>query len=242
MALNLYCKIPFNRVGSRHPDIIRIAKIIGRSPNPVKTKIGNFGGFDPELKERGVVGLSNSSKLDNSVWDEFNQGRESLAYESELLIATSTNTPIELFANINLADIPEGKERDVIIKTRVNQAFFQSTTLSSYNLKCCVTGLSIPAFLEASHIVPWSQDEKNRLNPHNGLCLNHLHHKAFDSGFIGISPDYRVVVSSDFDAFKKALPVSDLFLKYADQPIFLPDKFLPSKEFLARHHETIFRK
>ena len=47
VALNLYCKIPFNRVSSNHPDIIRIAKIIGRTPNSVKMKIGNFGSFDP---------------------------------------------------------------------------------------------------------------------------------------------------------------------------------------------------
>ena len=39
VALNLYCKIPFNRVSSNHPDIIRIAKIIDRSPNSVKMKI-----------------------------------------------------------------------------------------------------------------------------------------------------------------------------------------------------------
>lgn len=52
VAFNLYCKIPFNRVSSTHPDIVRIAKIIGRSVNSVKMKIGNFGSFDPELKKK----------------------------------------------------------------------------------------------------------------------------------------------------------------------------------------------
>jgi putative restriction endonuclease len=47
VALNLYCKIPFNKVSSSHPDILRISKIIGRSANSVKMKIGNFGSFDP---------------------------------------------------------------------------------------------------------------------------------------------------------------------------------------------------
>ncbi len=64
IALNFYCKIPFNRVSSTHPDILWIAKIIGRSANSVKMKIGNFGSFDPELKKRGIVGLANTSKLD----------------------------------------------------------------------------------------------------------------------------------------------------------------------------------
>lgn len=51
VALNLYCKIPFNRVASTHPEIIKVAKIIDRSTNSLKMKIGNFGSFDPELKK-----------------------------------------------------------------------------------------------------------------------------------------------------------------------------------------------
>ncbi len=87
MALNLYCKIPFNKVSSNHPDIIRIAKIIDRSTNSVKMKIGNFGSFDLELKKRGIVGLANASKLDEIVWNEFNNNWENLAFESEVLIS-----------------------------------------------------------------------------------------------------------------------------------------------------------
>ena len=130
VALNLYCKIPFNKVGSNHPDIIRIAKIIGRSPNSVKMKIGNFGSFEPELKKRGIVGLGNTSKLDEIVWNEFNTDWDNLAYESELLISKFTHQPIEKVAEINIADIPLGTEREAVIKQRVNQSFFRSTILS----------------------------------------------------------------------------------------------------------------
>ncbi len=72
VAFNLYCKIPFNRATSNHLEIIKIAKKIGRGVNLVKMKIGNFGSFDPELKRRGIVGLVNASKLDEEVWNEFN--------------------------------------------------------------------------------------------------------------------------------------------------------------------------
>lgn len=99
VALNLYCKIPFNRVTSTHPEIIRIAKIIGRSTNSLKMKIGNFGSFDPELKRRGIVGLSNTSKLDREVWLEFNNNWENLAFESEKLIAIFSNTTLEHLLN-----------------------------------------------------------------------------------------------------------------------------------------------
>lgn len=242
VALNLYCKIPFNKVISNHPDIIRIAKIIGRTPNSVKMKIGNFGSFDPELKRRGIVGLGNTSKMDAMVWDEFNSDWDSLAYESELLISKFTNQPIEKVSEIEIADVPLGKERDAIIKQRVNQSFFRSTILSSYNLKCCITGLSITDFLVASHIIPWAKDKKNRLNPHNGLCLNSIHDKAFDRGFITITPDFKIKVSKRLIDLKKENAVSDLFLKYQNQSIILPDKFLPSKDFLEYHNQNVFDK
>jgi len=241
IALNLYCKIPFNRVSSTHPDIIRIAKIIGRSPNSVKMKIGNFGSFDPELKKRGIVGLANASKLDKEVWDEFNLNWDKLAFESELLIANLLNQPIETSANIDLNELPIGLERDAVIKRRVNQNFFRSTILSSYNLKCCITGLAIPDFLVASHIVPWAKDEKNRLNPHNGLCLNSIHDKAFDRGFMTITTDFRVKISSQITDLVNEKAINDLFLKYDNKPIILPDKFLPSLEFLEYHTSYIFR-
>lgn len=241
VALNLYCKIPFNRVSSTHPDIIKIANTIGRSPNSVKMKIGNFGSFDQELKLRGIVGLGNTSKLDELVWNEFNADWESLAFESELLISKFTHQPIEKLAEINIDDLPLGTERESIIKRRVNQNFFRSTILASYNLKCCITGLSIPELLVSSHIVPWAKDEKNRLNPHNGLCLNSIHDKAFDRGYITITADYKIKVSDHFNNYKKDPAISDLFLKYNNQSINLPDKFLPSKDFLDYHHNNIFK-
>ncbi len=240
IALNLYCKIPFNRVVSSHPEIIRIAKIIGRSPNSVKMKIGNFGSFDSELKKRGIVGLANASKLDKLIWDEFNNNWEELAYESELLIYKFSNQQLDQLSEIEIHDIPEGREKETIIKQRVNQNFFRSTILSSYNLKCCITGLSIPELLVASHIIPWSKDKKNRLNPHNGLCLNYLHDKAFDKGFITVSSDYRIKISPYFGDFEKDTSISYLFFKYKDKPIILPSKFLPSKEFLEYHQKNIF--
>ncbi len=241
VALNLYCKIPFNRVSSNHLDIIRIAKIIGRTPNSVKMKIGNFGSLDPELKRRGIVGLGNTSKMDEMVWNEFNSDWNNLAYESELLISKFSNQPIEIVSEINLENIPMGKEREAIIKQRVNQSFFRSTILSCYNLNCCITGLSISEFLVASHIIPWAIDENNRLNPHNGLCLNSIHDKAFDKGLITITTDFKIKVSKQLLDLEKEKAVSDLFIKYQNQSIILPDKFLPSKEFLDYHSRYIFK-
>ena len=106
-----------------------------------------------------------------------------LAYESEIQLAKLLNHKIEIDEEIDF-EIKEGKVREGVVKVRVNQSFFRNTVLASYENKCCITGISIPDFLVASHIIPWSKDEKNRLNPENGLCLNSIHDKAFDKGFI----------------------------------------------------------
>lgn len=242
VAFNVYCKIPFKNSSKTNSTIIKYANIISRSPSALNMKVGNFGRLDPELKKQGIVGLGNGSKLDEIVWNEFNGNWEKLAYESELLIADFQNKKIEEIIDDEVFEFPIGTERETIIKQRVNQSFFRSTILSSYNSKCCITGLSISDFLVASHIKPWKSDMENRLNPHNGLCLNSIHDKAFDKGFITITPDFKIIVSKYFDNFKKDKTVSDFFLKYQNQSIILPDRFLPSKEFLDWHYENIFKK
>lgn len=164
VAFNVYCKIPFKNSSKTHPTIIKYANIIGRSPSALNMKVGNFGRLDPELKKQGIVGLGNRSKLDEVIWNEFNGNWEKLAFESEELIAKFQNKKIEDTDDFNIDDLPKGKDRQTIVKTRVNQNFFRSTILSSYNLKCCITGLSIPDFLIASHIIPWRTNKEERMN------------------------------------------------------------------------------
>ena len=96
--------------------------------------------------------------------------------------------------------------------------------------------------LVASHIVPWSKDEKNRLNLHNGLCLNLLHDKAFDRGLITITEDYKIKLSSAIIDYKDDEAIEKFFMPYNDHSIFLPKKFLPDKYFLRYHYENIFIK
>lgn len=66
--------------------------------------------------------------------------------------------------------------------------------LSAYNNTCAITKIKINEFLVASHIKPWAKDQNNRLNPHNGICLNSIHDKAFDRGLITIDKDYNIVI------------------------------------------------
>lgn len=239
VALNVYCKIPFNRASNSNPEIVNAAKLIGRSPSSVKMKVGNFGSFDPELKARGIVGLSNASRLDKEIWEEYCNNWEKLAYDSEKIIAHLENKTIEQAINLNLDKIPEGKERERIVKQRINQSFFRNAVLSSYNNRCCITQLSVPSLLEACHIAGWAEDTQNRLNPSNGLCMNTLFHRAYDQNLLGISPDYEIFVSNRlFDERLEQKAVCEFFSQFHGTKIHLPDKFLPNRELLATHFQA----
>ncbi|MBU4220795.1 MAG: HNH endonuclease [Euryarchaeota archaeon] len=242
VAYNLYCKIPFGKIYAHNPEIINLAKIIGRTPNAVALKLTNFANLDPELQKRNVAGMSHGSKSDKEIWNEFHGNWEELAFESEILLARYKGETIEKSAKIDLESLLiEGKDREAVIKARVNQNFFRTAILASYENKCCITGISIPELLVASHIIPWSKDKKNRLNPHNGLCLNLLHDKAFDRGLITITEDYKIKLSPALLDCKKNEAVQKFFLPYGDQIISKPRKFLPDKSFLIYHYENVFR-
>ena len=242
VAFNLYCKIPFRKINSRNEQIIKLAKAIGRTPSAVAWKLVNFASFDPTLKARGIKGATNAGKLDKVVFDEFYHNWDTLAYESETLLAKFLDQEIQLddAQEVEKIILKEGKTREAIVKIRINQSFFRSAVLASYDNKCCITGIPLTELLIASHIIPWSKDEKNRLNPENGLCLNSFHDKAFDKGLITIDADYKIMVSKSVAVFKNEINIKKFFYDFEGKQIELPKRFLPNKDFLTYHNREIF--
>jgi len=242
LAVNLYCKIPFGRLHSRNSDVISLANLIGRTANSVAYKLVNFASLDPSLKARGIKGASNASNLDKEIWNEFFNHWDELPFESEKLLAKIKKTTVEMLNHIPENELPkEGKTREQIVKVRVNQSFFRCSILASYNNTCCITGIQQPDFLIAGHIKPWSVDEKNRLNPQNGIAINALHDKAFEAGFLTITTDFKIKISPLLLKQKKSKSIEDYFLKYDNQDIILPSRFLPDTEFLKYHNEVKFK-
>lgn len=237
LVLALYCKIPFSKIHKNHPQVIELSKLIGRTPAAVSMKMGNFGRFDKELAQQGIIGLSHGSALDKVVWDEFHLDMQALSdtveqipHMQELII--SDDTP---------ASLPAGTTRTATVNVRQNQSFFRSAVLSAYNKKCCVTGLDVPSLLIAAHIKPWgaSDPKTERTNPCNGLSLNVLHHKAFDDGIFTIDTDYRILVSKVVKDRYTSSVFGDFFEKYEGHTITLPERFLPSKEMIEYHNSQL---
>jgi putative restriction endonuclease len=202
----------------------------------------NFASLDPSLKARGIKSASNYSKLDEQIWNEFFNPLEDLPYESEILLAKFEHKTVEQLNYISETELPrEGKIREQIVKVRVNQSFFRSSILASYNKTCCITGIGQPELLIAGHIKPWSLDEKNRLNPQNGIAINALHDKVFESGLLTITTDYKIKISPLLLKQKKSKSIEDYFTKYENQDIILPSRFLPDIEFLKYHNDVRFK-
>lgn len=134
-------------------------------------------------------------------------------------------------------------DREIQSKQRVGQYFFRSVVLSAYGNKCCVTGLSIPELLVASHIKPWafSDQKTERTNPSNGLSLNAFHDKAFDKGLITIDKTYKIIFSKRISEIEMDENTLEWFNSYKNKQIILPEKFIPDKRFIEYHNDFIFQ-
>lgn len=232
LAINLYCKTPFGKIHVRNPEIIALANLLGRTSGSISYKLANFASIDQSLPRKGA---SNVSKLDRHVWNEFFDNWEKMSFESEIALSKIQNQEIQSGTPL---EIPEGRTRDTVVKARINQSFFRRTIIASYGA-CCITGLSLPELLVASHIVPWSKDIKNRTNPKNGLCLNSLHDKAFDVGLITIDENY--VVKGSPRITNTSTEESKILTDFLGVTIQLPKRFTPDQEFLSYHRENIFK-
>lgn len=239
LALNLYWQIPFGKMHKGNPQIIALAESIGRSSSAVGMKLGNFGRLDPALKARGISGLSNGAKGEAEVWDEYKANPESLAFESEQIRAKFTKRTVEELNDIQTDQLPpEGKERERLVKTRVNQNIFRRRILSAYNYTCCITGLNSPSLLIAGHIIPWTEDKANRLNPLNGLCVNRLHDKLFEDGQMWIDQDFIIHFSDNFLELQKKTSSAYQWLKQVDgKPLNISKDIQPDIRFLRQHAE-----
>lgn len=243
LAFNLYCQLPFGKLHKGNAEIIQLAGLIGRTPSAVAMKLVNFASLDPAITSSGRTGLGNASSLDREVWDEFHADWEKLALECAALNQRIQPTPtvvpsLDPLDTFDLNDFT-GETRRSITEQRVKQNFFRRAVLSSYRGRCCMSGLSDSRLLVASHIVPWSEDKSNRLNPSNGLCLSALHDRAFDKGLITLSDDFKVIVSEELKRGGEAF-VQAVFLPLDGRPIDPPERFMPQAEFIVWHRNQLF--
>lgn len=93
----------------------------------------------------------------------------------------------------------EGKEKEAVVKVRINQDKFREKLINKYK-KCCLCNVNMNELLVASHIKPQSiSDANEKLDIHNGLLMCPNHDKLFDRGYISFDDTGRILISERLD-------------------------------------------
>ncbi|MBX2906380.1 MAG: HNH endonuclease [Taibaiella sp.] len=111
---------------------------------------------------------------------------------------------------------------------------FAAQIKENYRFECAICGISEPEFLVAAHINRWADDEENRINPRNGICLCSLHDQAFEYGYIGLDAHFKVVLSP---RVREGTPLHSMLRVHENTPLKMPVKDLPNSDFLQKHRE-----
>jgi putative restriction endonuclease len=80
-------------------------------------------------------------------------------------------------------------------KRRLHQPRFRHRVLTAYAQQCALCRLRHPPLLDAAHIRE-DADGGEPIVP-NGVAMCAIHHRAFDSSFLGIRPDYVIEIRED---------------------------------------------
>ena len=97
-----------------------------------------------------------------------------------------------------LAEVSDAKHAylTATVKVRLQQRSFREKVLDAYRSQCAFCRLRHRELLDAAHIIPDNLPE-SRPTIDNGISLCKLHHAAFDSFIIGVTPDYVIQVRAD---------------------------------------------
>jgi len=243
VAFNLYCRTPFGRLHRNNPEIILLSQRLNRTPSSVAMKLCNFASLDPVHRARHITGLRNVAAADRAVFEEFDADWELLAAESEAamrrLVVPVGARPGEALEELTSRTEPTETARTV--RARRVQSLFRATVLASYDFRCAISGISVPALIQASHIIPWAHEEGRRLDPRNGIALSALHDRAFDRGFITFDEDLRVVISGRLRVGKPTEIHRVALLGIEGKRLRLPTRYAPDPAALAYHREHIYQ-
>ena len=126
-------------------------------------------------------------------------------------------------------------EREAVVKARIGQGRFRDALIEHWG-SCAVTGVTDPALLRASHIIPWSEASiQDRTNLFNGLLLAVHMDALFEVGLISFDDNGEILISpalSGSDA--AALGVhKGMSLRSVDDRHLVPLKYHRSQRFLT---------
>lgn len=136
-----------------------------------------------------------------AVWPVYIVGDhpERLTFE----VAVDDLEPMKLALEEQPVGAERGEERRVYVtsttRRRLHQRSFRERVIEAYRSMCALCRLRHRRLLDAAHIIPDPEEGGDPIVS-NGLALCKLHHAAFDSFMLGITPDYEIRVRDDIRA------------------------------------------
>jgi len=125
-----------------------------------------------------------------------------------------------------------------LIRPRLGQGAFRVIVTDAYHRRCAISGERTLPVLEAVHIRPYAQEGPHHTS--NGLLLRKDLHALFDRGYIAVSEDLRIEISSrikrDFGNGR------DYYAYQGRRLVEIPDapQDRPAKEFLNWHRRNVY--
>lgn len=129
-----------------------------------------------------------------------------------------------------------------VVQRRLHQKSFRERVLQAYQRCCAICQLKHAELLEAAHILPDGHPQ-GEPTVRNGLALCKLHHAAFDSYILGVTPDLTIDIRRDIlDEVDGPMLIHGL-QGFNGRLIRTPRsaELKPHRDFLAERYER-FRK
>jgi hypothetical protein len=113
------------------------------------------------------------------------------------LAVSLPDAPLARF-HARITALPRATEAERLVIQRIGQDIFRDALMDYWGGRCPLTGITEPALLRASHIVPWAEcTDEQRLDVHNGLLLSALWDAAFDKGLVSFADDGKPLAGPD---------------------------------------------
>jgi len=121
---------------------------------------------------------------------------------------------------------------------REGQGTFRLRLLGAYHGQCAVTGEHALPVLEAAHIQRYLGPGSN--HPQNGLILRSDLHRLYDAGYLAVTPDLRLEVSS---RLREEFSNGKAYYAMAGRTLRVPanEGERPSPAALRWHADNVFR-
>jgi putative restriction endonuclease len=127
----------------------------------------------------------------------------------------------------------------ILTKVRLGQGAFRVLVTDAYQRRCSITGEKTLPLLEAAHIKSYAKSGPHSLA--NGLLLRSDMHKLFDTGYLTITSEFKVEVSSRIkEEFQNG---REYYQYHGKSLLYLPNDFQkrPNQAYIEWHNSNIYR-